>query len=73
MKWEYLYLEIDPHNEDWSSAGNVLVSSSDGRWKQEKMRKDPARIFNQLGSEGWEMLNFDFPGAIFAVLKRPSP
>jgi len=55
--WEYLFLSIEGHNDTLRKAQNMLVSTSDGRWNDEKMPNDPAGLVNRLGIEGWEMVN----------------
>jgi hypothetical protein len=56
-KWEYLFLTIEGHNVELSNAGNMLVTTSDGRWRRERMPKNVFGIVHQLGEEGWEMVN----------------
>lgn len=82
--WEYLFLEVTGHNRPLRQAENMLVTSSDGRWADSKMPKDIIGIVNQLGAEGWEMINSSGGGdsnfivtpshyGFEAVFKRPKP
>ena len=57
-KWEYLTLLITGHNKALYEAQNMLVTTSDGRWRATKMPNDPMAIVNQLGKEGWELVNY---------------
>jgi hypothetical protein len=55
-KWEYLFLIITGHNKSLYEADNMLVTTSDGRWRQEKMPKNVFGVVRQVGEEGWEMV-----------------
>jgi hypothetical protein len=43
-RWEYLLLEIDGHNRPLLGAQNMVVSTSDGRWHEERFPKDPMAV-----------------------------
>ena len=79
QQWEYLFLEIVGHDDTLRAARNMLVTSSDGRWQEERMPMGPASIVNQLGAEGWEMIergahmwmSSETGPGFSAVFKRP--
>jgi hypothetical protein len=61
MKWEYLALEVEPHRDTGlSSAKNMLVTTSDGRYQDTQMPTDVMKILQELGSEGWEMIKSSY-------------
>lgn len=60
VAWEYLFLWIVGHNKPLSEADNMLVTTSDGHWDQARMATSRASIvavLNELGRQGWEMVN----------------
>ncbi len=82
-KWDYMFLEIKGHNAPLIEAGNMLVTTSDGRCESEKMPTNIIGVVRRLCEEGWEMVNSSgggdangnvgvLPGGSFeAVFKRP--
>ena len=66
VKWEYKFLD------------SSLVADPKGILPKPKSIKDIEAYLNQLGAEGWEIVNIDFrelssPGEFFGVAKRPLP
>ncbi len=60
QQWEYLFLSVEGDQGPLWKEKNVVVWTSDGRWKNEKLPKAQTPItgiLNQLGAEGWEMVN----------------
>jgi len=55
--WEYVFLDIEGHGPALDGAKNMVVTTSDGHWQRTKMPKDVRGIVNELGGEGWEMVN----------------
>jgi hypothetical protein len=56
VKWQFLFVLVWGDNAMLSTAQNMLVMSSDGRWREEKMPNDVYALFTQLGQEGWELI-----------------
>ena len=56
-QWEYLFLRIWGHNKNLDEAQNMIVTTSDGRWQDQKLPTDVFGLVRQLGEEGWEMVN----------------
>ena len=61
-----------------------MVTTSDGRWQEATMPTDVIGLVNQLGLDGWEMVNSSGPSndptvrvtpwlSFQAVFKRPLP
>jgi hypothetical protein len=66
--WEYMYLYIEGHKAMLHTASTMVVTTSDGRWSQEKLPRTAATIvavLNELGREGWEMVNSSGNGGTF--------
>lgn len=57
MQWECLFLDIYGHNKQLHESQNMIVTTSDGRWNGERMPRNVMAIVNQLGADGWEMIN----------------
>lgn len=81
QRWEYLYLSIFGET-NWDGTGRPLANSkemlvwtSDKRYQDKKMPVDTMGIINQLGDEGWEMVEYVGiafqPHCVAAVFKRP--
>jgi hypothetical protein len=82
--WEYLFLEILGDKKGVDPAQNMRVTTSDGRWQNARIPTNVVGLVNQLGSEGWEMVNSSGTTVIgtvgsvplidfSAVFKRPKP
>ena len=75
QRWEYLFFEIGTDDH-----GQLFIQSSIERYWQETPQGEIADIINELGDEGWEMVNCGmgtperrfFPYLhVEAVFKRP--
>ncbi|MCT7959147.1 hypothetical protein NG791_00370 [Laspinema sp. D1] len=67
-KWEYLFVRFDYF------AGDLCVHSANGQELRNEQKKQPLYDYsNQMGEQGWEMLNFNFTPAYgygFMTFKR---
>jgi hypothetical protein len=71
--WEYLFLEIVGHNKGLMEAQNMVITTSDGRWRRAQMPTNVIGFVNQLGGEGWEMVNSSGPVTYFPSYELPTP
>lgn len=57
--WEYVMVQCFGHNKPLGAAENILVTSSDGRFQQSKMRNDFMSIVSIYGDDGWELVQIE--------------
>ena len=57
--WEYLVLKIQGQQGQIDQSKNMLVTTSDGRHTDAVMPMNIMGLVNEMGAEGWEMLNAD--------------
>jgi len=75
MQWEYLFVYARQDGKD--DATQIAVSSSDKRYEQKRRSGSIFALVNQLGAEGWELVNCRSPQGIYpwtrfdGVFKRP--
>jgi hypothetical protein len=84
-RWEYLTLEIEALRDAGIGTVAMWVTTSDGRYDHTSMPNEPMAVLNELGADGWDMVecggptahgytipvpDLDVTGAFYAMFKR---